>query len=86
MLQHARQHQKTDEFKDVYKKRGGVEGTLSQCIRKCEMRSSRYAGMAKNHLQNLLTAVAVNLARFFNWSEGIPHARTRTSAFAALAG
>lgn len=86
MLQHARQHQKTDEFKEVYKKRGGVEGTLSQCIRKCEMRSSRYAGMAKNHLQNLLTAVAVNLARFFNWSEGIPHARTRTSAFAALAG
>lgn len=86
ILQHARQHQKTDEFKEVYKKRGGVEGTLSQCIRKCEMRSSRYAGMAKNHLQNLLTAVAVNLARFFNWSEGIPHARTRTSAFAALAG
>lgn len=86
MLQYARENQKTDAFKKNYGKRGGVEGTLSQCVRKCGMRSGRYAGVAKNHLQNLFTAVAINLARFFNWTEGIPHARTRKTAFASLAG
>ncbi len=85
MLQNARTHQATEEFRKEYGRRAGVEGTLSQCIRKYRMRSSRYTGLAKSHLQNILTAVALNLARFFDWTEGIPHARTRTSAFTALA-
>jgi transposase len=40
--------------------------------------------MAKTHLQQLATAAAMNLVRLDAWFEGIPHARTRISQFAAL--
>jgi transposase len=33
----------------------------------------------------VLTAAAINLKRVFAWWEEIPRAKTRTSAFAALA-
>lgn len=85
MLRNARTHQHTEEFRKEYSGRAGVEGTLSQCIRRCGMRCTRYAGLAKSHLQNILTAVAVNLVRFSDWTAGTPHACTRTTAFAALA-
>ena len=43
-------------------------------------------GQAKTHLQHILIAVAINLARFVAWINEVPLAKTRTSAFAALAG
>lgn len=49
------------------------------------MGEARYLGLAKTHLQHLLTAGAINLVRFDAWRAGVPHAKTRTSAFAALA-
>ena len=49
------------------------------------LRRTRYIGQAKTHLQHLLTAAALNLARFVAWVQGIPLAPTRTSAFAAWA-
>jgi transposase len=85
VLQQARQRQTTPEFKDQYAIRAGVEGTLSQGTRGCGLRRTRYVGQAKTHLQHLLTAVALNLARFVAWVQGVPLAPTRTSAFAALA-
>jgi transposase len=81
----ARQWQQTDTFKQEYKKRAGIEGTISQATRAFELRKSRYIGLARTHLQHLLTAVAINLARFDAWRNEIPHAKTRTSRFAALA-
>jgi transposase len=84
-LQQARTRQKTDEFKQLYKKRAGVEGTISQGTRSYGLRSSRYIGQAKTHLQNIVSAVAINLVRLDDWLNAIQPARTRTSAFAALA-
>jgi transposase len=49
------------------------------------MRQSRYIGLKKNHLQNILTASAVNLKRWFAWDIGVLLAKTRTSRFQALA-
>lgn len=83
-LQLARQYQTSDEFQQRYARRAGVEGTLSQGIRAFGLRRSRYIGLAKTHLQHLLTAVAMNLVRLMHWWEGIPKERTRTSRFAAL--
>ena len=40
--------------------------------------------IAKTHLQELLTAIAINLVRVVAWLTEIPRATTRTSAFAAL--
>ena len=85
VLQWARQREHTQAFKDQYAKRAGIEGTISQGTRSFDLRRSRYIGQAKTHLQHLLIATAMNLARFANWIMEIPRAATRTSAFAALA-
>jgi len=84
-LQEARQYQCTDDFKERYKKRAGVEGLISQGIRRCGLRRSRYIGLAKTHLQHILTAAAINLTRAVSWLQETPRAATRVSAFAVLA-
>lgn len=84
-LQAARHDQHTPEFKERYQKRAGVEGTLSLAVRAFGLRRSRYIGLAKTHLQHLLTAAAINLARAVAWRQHKPLAKTRLSPFAALA-
>lgn len=84
-LQNARQRQETDEFKQQYARRAGIEGTLSQAVNEMGIRRSRYIGQAKTHLQHVLTAAALNIRRVLAWWQEIPHATTRKSAFAALA-
>jgi transposase len=81
----ARQRQKTDQFKQQYATRAGVEGTISQGTRAFDLRRSRYVGLAKTHLQHILTAVAINLMRLADWFADPQCAPTRCSAFAALA-
>ena len=83
-VQQARQRQRTSDFKRAYARRSGVEGVLSQGVRVCDLRRSRYIGMAKTHLQNLIIATAINLIRAVAWLMEVPRARTRRSAFAAL--
>ncbi len=83
-LQTARQRQQTPAFREQYAKRAGIEGTLSQGVRRCEMRRSRYIGLARTHLQHLLTAAALNLMRAVACSTDSPRAKNRRSRFAAL--
>lgn len=84
-LQAARQRQHTPEFKARYAVRAGVEGTMSQSAYALGMRRCRYIGVAKTHLQHVLTATAMNLTRVAAWIQEVPRAKTRRSAFAALA-
>jgi transposase len=84
-LLQRREDQETDEFKEKYKKRAGVEGTISQGIRRCDMRQSRYIGLDKTHLQHVITAAALNLIRVIEWFLDPNFAQTRKSCFAALA-
>jgi len=84
-LQTARQYQQTAEFKERYNIRAGVEGTISQGTRTFDLRRSRYIGLAKTHLQHILTAAAINLTRVSDWLQEKPRSHTRTSHFAALA-
>lgn len=65
--------------------RAGIEGTMSQGVRAFELRRTRYIGLARTHLQHILTAVAMNIVRLVAWWRGAQHARTRISHFAALA-
>ncbi|MHC5612617.1 MAG: IS1182 family transposase [Nostoc sp.] len=83
-LQKARERQKTKQFQQQYALRSGIEGTISQGVRAFELRDSRYIGLAKTHLQHILTAAAINLSRVFAWLEKIPRAKTRSSHFARL--
>lgn len=84
-LNSARDMFATAEGGRAYARRSGIEGTLSQGIRLCGLRTARYRGLAKTSLQHVATAVGINLLRVFDWLEGKPHASTRTSHFAALA-
>jgi transposase len=84
-LQKARQRMTTDEFKQAYAPRAGVEGTISQGTRRFDLRRCRYIGLAKTHLQHVLTAVAIDLMRVADWLDKTPRAQTRCSRFATLA-
>ena len=80
-----RKQQQTKTWTKRYNQRAGVEGTISQGIRGFGLRSARYVGLNKVHLQHILTATAMNLTRLFAWFEGVPLAKTRVSSFAKLA-
>ncbi len=83
-LQAGRERQKTQTFSQQYAKRAGIEGTISQGVRRCGMRRSRYRGLAKTHLQHLLTASAINMVRVMNWISGKRPGGTQYSAFIRL--
>ena len=83
-LQAVRHQQPTSDWKATYDKRAGIEGTLSQGVRAFGLRRCRYIGLAKTRLQHLATAAAINIDRLAAWLDGRPHAKTRTSRFAAL--
>lgn len=80
----ARHRQTTDEFKQHYAKRAGCEGTLSQGIRSFGLRRSRYAGLAKTHLQHIAVAMAMNVSRLGDWWADRPVLSRRQTPFATL--
>jgi transposase len=84
-LQAARERQTRPEFKLAYAARSGIEGTLSQGIRACDLRQARYRGLAKTRLQEAIIATAINLLRVIAWLMEVPRVHTRQSAFARLA-
>jgi transposase len=71
-LQAARQRQETPQFKAQYALRAGVESSLSQGIRRFDLRRSRYLGLARTHLQQLLNATAMHVVRVIAWLWGEP--------------
>jgi transposase len=67
-----------------YQQRAGIEGTLSQGIRRGTVRRSRYIGLQKTHLQEVATAAGINILRSINFLHDKPLAKTRVSRFARL--
>lgn len=84
VLQAARQRQATPAFRARYAPRAGIEATHEQAIRRCGLRRTRYLGLARTHLQHIVTAAAINLVRLGAWWAGRGKAPTRCSRFAAL--
>lgn len=80
----ARAWQESADFKAQYCRRAGVEGTFTQANRRGDLRHTRYIGLAKTHLQNVIIAVALNVLRVLAWLGEVPRATTRTSPFARL--
>jgi len=83
-LQKARKRQQTPEFWALYAKRAGIEGTVAQAVRTCEMRRARYIGNKKLRLQAFFTATALNILRACAWLADGTHASTPVSRFARL--
>ncbi|MFC9099326.1 transposase [Streptomyces sp. NPDC057072] len=49
-------------------RRGWVgSATLSQNVRACGLRRTRYRGLPKTHVQHVLTALACNVTRIADW-------------------
>jgi transposase len=83
-LQAARERQQTDDFKERYKRRAGIEGTMSQAAFSLGMRRTRYRGLKKTHFHHIATVIAINLQRFVDWIWETPRSQTRLSHFARL--
>src|SRR5256884_2283169 len=75
----------SEEGQQLYKRRAGVEGTLSQGVRAFGLRRTRYWGVAKTHLQHVAIAAPIHIDRIVAWLDERPRAMTRISRFAALA-
>jgi transposase len=83
-LQEARSQEASAAYRAESNRRAGIEGTISQGVRACGLRRSRYVGAAKTHLQHVATATAMNVVRITDWLADRPHEVTRTSAFTKL--
>ncbi len=84
-LEQTRKKLDSSEGRNEYKKRAGIEGTISQGVRRGTLRRSRYRGLKKTHLQEVATATAINIVRAVNFlNQEIP-AKTRVSRFSRLA-
>jgi len=88
-LQMAKRRQTTEAFQEEYALRAGVEATHAQGLRRSDLRRTRYIGLAKTHLQHILTALALNLVRAVVWLTETSQTetvatKTRQSRFAAL--
>ncbi|MFF7995898.1 IS1182 family transposase [Kitasatospora xanthocidica] len=84
VLEARRREQLTDAWKRRYNTRAGVEGTISQAVRRTGIRRTRYTGLPKTHLGNVLAATAINIIRLDAWLNDTPLGETRTSHLARL--
>jgi transposase len=81
-LQQARDREQSPEFRAVYAKGAGVEGSVAQAVRTCQMRRAPYIGSKNLRLQAFFTARAMNILRACAWlAEGL-HASVPVSRFA----
>lgn len=85
-LREWRSWTETEEFKQLYAKRAGIEGTVSLTVRVLGMRHCRYVGLSKTRLQHLGTASALNLIRVADHLAEKPRAQTRISALERVLG
>jgi len=83
-LHETRQALKSEAGRIEYRRRAGIEGTISQGVRRGTMRRTRYSGLEKTHLQEVATATAINLLRVFDYQSGKQPAKTRKSKLARL--
>ncbi|WP_409473988.1 transposase [Streptomyces sp. HC307] len=83
-LEAVRQAQDTDEWKDRYAIRAGVEGTVSQAVRVTGLRRTRYRNLPTTRLGHVFAATAINIIRIDRWLTGTPLGGTHTSRREAL--
>jgi hypothetical protein len=83
-LERARTAQKSDDFKERYKLRAGVEGTINQALDVTGIRRARYRGLPKVRLQHAFSATAINIVRLDAYWSGHPLDHNRTSRLTQL--
>jgi hypothetical protein len=84
MVEQARTAQTTEQWKQRYTIRAGVEATIHQATATTGIRRSRHLGLPKTHLAHVITATAINLIRLDAWWTETPPGQTRTSHLTTL--
>ena len=82
--QRNRLDQHTQDWQRRYAIRAGIEATLSQNVRTCGLRRTRYRGLPKTHVQHVLTGLACNVTRIADWIADPARPRRAPSHFHAL--
>jgi transposase len=81
LVRQRRHEQTTQVFRQTYRKRAGVEASLSNAVRQHGARWARYRGLMKTNLQFVWLVSAINLKRATAWLIG---RRPRTERQAGL--
>ncbi|WP_405681941.1 transposase [Streptomyces sp. NBC_00057] len=76
-LAHARRQQQTDDWKNKYALRAGIEGTINQALDITGICRARYRGLPKVRLQHAFSATAINMIRLNAYWTDHPLSRTR---------
>ena len=84
MVEQVRTEQVTEEWKQRYAVRAGVEGTVHQAVAVTGVRRCRYLGLPKTRLAHIFAATALNLLRLDAWWIGPLDGRCRTSHLTRL--
>ena len=67
-VQHqARAVQDTKTSQAQYALRAGIEGTIHQAVAVTGIRHARYRGLQKVHLQQVFSAIALNMIHLDTW-------------------
>ena len=80
-----RAEQRSAAFQERYRRRAGIEATLSALVRRGGRRS-RYRGRKKTLFQYAATASAINLKRVAAHRAGVPVVRSRAARLRRLMG
>src|SRR5882724_9332228 len=80
----ARAGQDERDWQHDYKRRAGIEATISQAVTVAGTRRARYRGLPRTRLQHAYTAVALNLRRLDAYWNDTPIDRARSTHPARL--
>ena len=83
-VEHARTEQITDEWRQRYATRAGVEGTIHQAVAVAGVRRCRYIGLPKTRLAHIFAATAINPIRLDAWWISTTPTRPRVTHLARL--
>jgi transposase len=85
VMRARRAEQRSAAFQERYRRRAGIEATLSALVRRGGRRS-RYRGRTKTLFQYAATASAINLTRVAAHRAGVPVVRSRAARLRRLMG
>ena len=78
-LRGVRERVASEQGRAEYRRRAGIEGTLSQGVRSAGLRRCRYRGLDKTRLQHVAIAAALNVGRAVAYLDGKKPAATQVS-------
>jgi hypothetical protein len=84
LILQRRKEQQTQAFQERYRKRAGVEASLSEGVRSHGLRQARYVGLARVGVQHILVAMAMNMKRVARWLAGLKREEERPPGLRAL--